>query len=109
MSSAFAQVRLRHKTNKEGSHPSNHTLLSVDAMDIDSSSSAPPQKFDDVYDINDDSPEMRDLEAERISFSSQLQSAPEAQNLSATTTWGGHALIPTKAANRMLLRNYTVR
>ena len=108
MSSAFAQVRSGHKTN-EGSHPLKHTLLPVDAMDIDSSSSAPPQKCDDVYDINDDSPEMQDLEAERISFSSQLQLAPEAQNMSATTTWSGHAPVPTKVANRMLLRNYTVR
>ena len=107
MSSAFAQVQSGHKTN-EGSHSLNHTLLSVDVMDIDSSSSAPPQKFD-IYDINDDSPEMRDLEAERISFSSQLQLAPEAQSLSATTTWSGHAPVPTKVANRMLLRNYTVR
>ena len=108
VSSAFAQARLGHKANEEGSHPFNHTLLSVDAMDIDSSLSAPPQKFDD-YNINDDSPEMQDLEAERISFSSQLQSTPEAQNLSATTTWSGHAPVPTKVANRMLLRNYTVR
>ena len=106
MSSAFAQVRLGRETN-EDSHSSNHTLLSVDAMDIDSSN-APPQKFD-VYDINNDSPEMRDLEAERISFSSQLQSAPETQNPSATTTWSGHAPVPTKVANRILLRNYTVR
>jgi hypothetical protein len=108
VSSVFAQVQSGHKIN-EGSHPLNHTLLSVDAMDIDSSSSAPPQKFGDVYDINDDSPEMRDLEAERISFSSQLQLAPEAQNLSATTTWSGHAPVPTKAANRILVRDYTVR
>jgi hypothetical protein len=107
VSSAFAQVRPGHKTNKEDSHPLNYTLPSVDAMDIDSSG-APPQKFD-VYDINDDSPEMQDLEAERISFPSQLQSAPETQNPGATTTWSGHAPVPTKVANRMLLRNYTVR
>jgi len=52
---------------------------------------------------------MQDLKAEQISFSSQLQLAPEAQNLSATTTWGSYTLIPTKAANRILLRNYTIR
>lgn len=107
MSSAFAQVRLGHNTN-EDFHSSNHTLLSADAMDIDSSS-APPQKFDDVYDINGDSPEMRDLEAEGISFSGQLQSALQTQNPSATTTWSGHAPVPAKVANGILLRNYTVR
>ncbi len=108
VSSAFAQVRPGHRANEEGSRPLNHILLSVDAMDIDLSLSAPPQKFDEVYDVNDDSPEMRDLEAER-SFSSQLQSTPEAQNPSATTTWSGHAPVLTKVANKMLLRNYTVR
>ena len=40
-------------------------------MDID-------QKPDNVYDINNDLPEMRDLKAERISFSGQLQLALKA-------------------------------
>ena len=108
MSSAIAQVRPGHETNEEGSQPSSRTLRSVDAIDRDASLSASPQKLDDFYDVNDDSPEMRDLEAER-SFSSQLQSTPEAQNPSATTTWSGHAPVLTKVANKMLLRNYTIR
>ena len=107
LSSAFAQVRPGRRANEEGSHPLNHTLLPV-AMDIDSSLSAPPQKFDNVYNINDNSPEMQDLETE-LSFSSRLQSTPEAQNPSATITWSGHAPVLTKVANKMLLRNYTVR
>jgi hypothetical protein len=63
VSSIFAQVWLGHKTNKEGSHSSNYTSLLVNTMDID-------QKSNNVYNINDNLPEMRDLKAKRISFSS---------------------------------------
>ena len=52
-------------------------LLLVNIIDIDLSLSAPPQKFNNIYDINDDLLEIRDLKAKR-SFSSQLQLTPKA-------------------------------
>ena len=53
MSFVFIQVQLGYKTNKS-SYSLNHTLLSVDIMDINLLSSTLLQKFN-IYDINNDS------------------------------------------------------
>ena len=46
-------------------------------MDINSSSSIPPQKFD-IYNINNDLLKMQDLKTKQISFFNQLQLVPKA-------------------------------
>ncbi|KAF2803996.1 uncharacterized protein BDZ99DRAFT_426165 [Mytilinidion resinicola] len=107
MSSAFSQVVPGHKSG-EYVPQLTHTLL-ADDMDIDQPAQAQEKiSLNISYDLSEDSPEMREIQAEEENDSIQPQHTKSLQPSTALVSSDKQARSSTMTASKMFVQSYTI-